>query len=58
MKSRGLGDTIDKITTKTGVKKAVKTIANAMGIEDCGCDGRKEALNSPKLIINKTFYKI
>jgi hypothetical protein len=58
MKSRGLGDTIEKITTKTGIKKAVKTITNAMGIEDCGCDGRKESLNNPKLIINKTFYKI
>lgn len=58
MKSRGLGDTIEKITTKTGIKKAVKTITNAMGIEDCGCNGRKESLNNPKLIINKTFYKI
>lgn len=58
MKSRGLGDTIDKFTTKTGIKKAVKVISDAAGIEDCGCNGRKETLNNPNLIINKTFYKI
>ena len=46
MKSRGLGDTIDKFTTKTGIKKAVKAISEAVGIEDCGCSGRKENLNS------------
>jgi hypothetical protein len=39
--SKGLGDTIDKITTATGIKKLVKFIAG----EDCGCDERKEKLN-------------
>ena len=58
MKSKGFGDTIDKFTTNTGIKKAVKVISDAVGIEDCGCDGRKESLNNPKLLINKTFYKI
>jgi len=58
MKSKGLGDTIEKFTTKTGIKKAVKVITEAVGIEDCGCNGRKEKLNSPNLIINRTFYKI
>lgn len=58
MKSKGLGDTIEKFTTKTGIKKAVKVITEAVGIEDCGCDGRKEKLNNPNLIINRTFYKI
>ena len=58
MKSRGLGDIIDKFTTKTGIKKAVKVISEAVGIDDCGCDKRKENLNSPNLIINKTFYKL
>ena len=31
--SKGLGDTVDKITTKTGIKKAVKKVAikNAEG---------------------------
>lgn len=39
--SEGLGDTIEKITEATGIKKAVKFIAG----EDCGCDKRKEKLN-------------
>jgi hypothetical protein len=33
-KSKGLGDTIAKITEATGIDKAVKFIAG----EDCGCD--------------------
>jgi hypothetical protein len=43
--SKGLGDTIDKITTATGIKAAVKTVTKAMGKEDCGCGARKDALN-------------
>jgi len=39
--SKGLGDTIEKITTVTGIKSAVKFIAG----EDCGCTERKESLN-------------
>ena len=39
--SEGLGDTFEKITEATGIKKAVKFIAG----EDCGCDERKEKLN-------------
>ena len=39
--SKGLGDTIEKITTATGIKKAVKFLAG----EDCGCDERKTKLN-------------
>ena len=39
--SEGLGDTIEKITEATGIKKLVKWIAG----DDCGCDQRKEALN-------------
>jgi hypothetical protein len=41
-KSRGLGDTIEKITTATGIKAAVKAVVG----EDCGCDERKEKLNN------------
>jgi len=41
-KSKGLGDDIEKITEATGIKKAVKW---AFG-EDCGCDERKDKLNS------------
>ena len=40
-KAKGLGDTIDQITTATGIKALVKFVAG----EDCGCDQRKEALN-------------
>ena len=40
-KSKGLGDTVEKITEATGVKKAVKAIFG----EDCGCDERKAKLN-------------
>jgi hypothetical protein len=47
-KSQGLGDTIEKFTTATGVK----SFANFLGRngvfgkkKDCGCDKRKEVLN-------------
>lgn len=40
-KAKGLGDTIDQITTATGIKSLIKFVAG----EDCGCDQRKEALN-------------
>jgi hypothetical protein len=39
--SQGLGDTIEKITEVTGIKKATKFLFG----EDCGCDERKEKLN-------------
>ena len=42
MESKGLGDTVEKVTKTTGIKKIAKFIAG----EDCGCDARKEALNS------------
>ena len=48
MKSKGLGDSIEKITKATGVKSFVQVLANN-GIlgkkKDCGCNKRKEALN-------------
>ena len=40
-KSKGLGDSIEKVTKATGIDKAVKFIAG----EDCGCQERKEFLN-------------
>ena len=43
-KSKGLGDTIEKITTATGIKKVVETVAKATG-KDCGCNKRRDALN-------------
>ena len=38
----GLGDVVEKITEVTGIKSVTKSIFG----EDCGCDGRKESLNS------------
>jgi hypothetical protein len=43
-KSKGLGDTIEKITTATGIKKVVETVAKVTG-KPCGCKERKDALN-------------
>tara|TARA_R100001510_G_scaffold57795_1_gene67954 strand:+ start:4430 stop:4603 length:174 start_codon:yes stop_codon:yes gene_type:complete len=40
----GLGDTIERITTKTGIKKAVDYVSEKTG-RDCGCQARKEMLN-------------
>jgi len=44
MKSKGLGDTIEKITTATGIKKVVERVSKATG-KDCGCGARKNSLN-------------
>ena len=43
--SKGLGDTVEKITKATGIKAVVDAFADATGI-DCGCDARKEKLNA------------
>ena len=43
-KSKGLGDTVQKIASATGVKKVVDAVAKATG-KDCGCNGRKKTLN-------------
>ena len=43
-KSKGLGDMIDSITTKTGIKKVVNKISEATGIP-CNCEERKQKLN-------------
>ena len=43
-KSKGLGDTIAKLTKATGIKKVVDTVSKATG-KDCGCAKRKETLN-------------
>ena len=44
IKSRGLGDTVEKITKTTGVKRLVKLAAEKTG-KHCGCNKRKEILN-------------
>jgi hypothetical protein len=42
MKSRGLGDTIQKFTEFTGIKTLVDLVTKE---EDCGCNKRKAWLN-------------
>jgi hypothetical protein len=44
MKSRGLGDTVEKITTVTGIKRIVEKVSEVTK-KPCGCNKRKEALN-------------
>ena len=56
MESKGLGDTIEKITAATGIKKVVETVSKASG-KECGCNARKEKLNDPNLLVNKILYK-
>ena len=47
-KSKGLGDTIEKITKATGIKSFTEILANN-GVfgekKDCSCDKRKDQLN-------------
>ena len=39
--SKGLGDTIEKITEVTKLKEIINQVAG----DDCGCNERKEKLN-------------
>jgi len=43
--SKGLGDTIAKVTNALGIDKLAEEVAQAMGKEDCGCKKRQEKLN-------------
>ena len=43
--SKGLGDTIAKITHATGLDVVAEKVAKVMGKEDCGCNRRREKLN-------------
>jgi len=44
MKSKGLGDSIEKVTKATGIKTVVDIVSEGLNIP-CGCQGRKDALN-------------
>ena len=46
-KSKGLGDTIEKITKATGVKSFTQVLAKSgiLGKKGCGCNKRKDQLN-------------
>ena len=41
IKSKGLGDSIEKVLKKTGIDKVAKKVLG----DDCGCEERKQALN-------------
>ena len=43
-KSKGLGDTIERITKATGIKAVVDKVSEITG-KDCNCNERKNALN-------------
>jgi hypothetical protein len=42
--SIGFGDTIERFTSATGIKKVVDAVAKATG-SDCGCGERRDTLN-------------
>ena len=44
MKSRGLGDTVEKITKATGLKTLTDIASDALGV-DCGCKDRRDKWN-------------
>tara|TARA_R100001510_G_scaffold57587_1_gene66296 strand:+ start:143 stop:298 length:156 start_codon:yes stop_codon:yes gene_type:complete len=44
MKSRGLGDSIEKITKATGIKAAVDAVSKITK-KPCGCGQRRDTLN-------------
>ena len=44
-KSKGLGDTIAKVTNKLSIDKLVEEVTQKVGKQDCGCKRRQEKLN-------------
>ncbi len=44
MKSTGLGDSVEKFTKATGIKKMVDTMSKGLNIP-CGCEEKKKTLN-------------
>ena len=42
--SKGLGDSIERFTEATGIKKVVEGLSQGLNIP-CGCQQRKQALN-------------
>lgn len=53
--SKGLGDTIAKITHFFKIDILADRIAKLFGKEDCGCDRRRQKLN--KIVPYKTKQK-
>lgn len=44
-KSKGLGDSVSKITKAFKIDKIAEAITKWAGYSDCGCDERRELLN-------------
>ena len=44
-KSKGLGDTVAKVTKATGIHSFAKIAAQVVGAKGCGCNKRREWLN-------------
>tara|TARA_Y100000310_G_scaffold144937_1_gene144300 strand:+ start:55 stop:231 length:177 start_codon:yes stop_codon:yes gene_type:complete len=55
MKSKGLGDTIEKFTKATGIHSFTNFLQTNGLIKDCGCGQRKEALNKAVPYKNKNI---
>ena len=53
MKSKGLGDSIEKFTKTTGIKSLTTFLHSNGLIKDCGCNKRKEVLNKAVPYKNK-----
>ncbi len=59
-RSLGFGDTVEKITKATGIKKAVDYVSDILD-EDCNCNEKKRALNRrfpyyrPELFTKKEY---
>lgn len=45
MSSKGLGDTVEKITNTLKIDVLADKVAKKVGKEDCGCKKRKQYLN-------------
>ena len=52
MRSKGLGDSVEKFTKATGLKSLAQIATRAMDYTECGCNNRKTWLN------NQFPYKI
>jgi len=55
-KTEGFGSFIEKVAKSIKVNVAADKIAKSLGYADCGCTGRKDALDNPHLIINKVLF--
>lgn len=45
MKSKGLGDSVERVTKITGLKSLAELATKTVGKKDCGCNRRKKTLN-------------